>query len=51
MVADGRRLEFLALVEDREVGCEFFVAVDFEQEVEGLQIVAFKIGVLCVGFV
>ena len=41
----------MGFIEDGQVGVEPFVPVYFEQEVQGLQVIPFKVGVLGVGFI
>jgi hypothetical protein len=51
VVADCGGLQFLRFVEDGQISGELLGPVDFEEEAERLQVLAFEEGVLCVGLI
>lgn len=51
MVADGRCFQFLRFIKDGKIGGKLFRPVNFEQEIERLQIFSFEEGVLRIGLI
>lgn len=48
MLADGGSLQFLRIIEYRQVTGELFVSVHFEQNIQRLQLLCCDKGILCV---